>query len=174
MDREDVKASRSEALLKAEIERHAKHQRYDACQSKAHDLIRLRAHRARLSRIKGHMTSLDRQLSAVQGAKQIQSVVVRATQIMGAMNRSLDPRAMHRLLRDFERHSTAFAMGQETVEETLDSVFEAEDEADATDDAMADVFAELNLEQCIPSRRRDDRAMPSDADMEARLARLRA
>ena len=175
MDREDLKVFRSEGLLKAEIERHARHARYDLCQSKARELIRLRAHRARLSKIKDHMTALDRQLATVQGGKQVQAVLLNATRVMATMNRSLDPRAIHRMLHDFERQSTALAMGQEVVEETLDSVFEVEGEGDATDDAMAAVFAELGLDQHVPSHPRAEPLRPvSDAEMEARLARLRA
>lgn len=175
MDREDYKAARSEALLKKEIEASARLQRYDACQAKARELIRLRAHRDRLTHIRGHMTSLDRQLATVQGGKQIQSIVLRTTQIMRNMNRSLDPRGVHRMLHEFERHSTALSMGQEIVEETLDSVFEVEGEGDATDDAMLAVFAELGLDQRVVSRPRgDDAGLAADANMEARLARLRA
>jgi division protein CdvB (Snf7/Vps24/ESCRT-III family) len=175
MDREDLKASRSEAVLKREIETHARLQRYDACQDKARELIRLRAHRARLSNIKGHMHSLDRQLATVQGGKQIQSVVLKTTQIMRNMNRTLDPRRVHHMLHEFERHSTALSMGQEIVEETLDSVFEVEGEGDATDDAMVAVFAELGLDQRVVSRARGEPlAPPVEADMETRLARLRA
>jgi hypothetical protein len=42
LDREDLKGVRSEALLKKEIEAHARSQRYDVCQDKARDLVRLR------------------------------------------------------------------------------------------------------------------------------------
>jgi hypothetical protein len=173
LDREDLKGVRSEALLKKEIEAHARSQRYDVCQDKARDLVRLRAHRGRLSRIKGHMTSLDRQLATIQGGRQVQSVLLKTTQIMRDMNRALDPRAVHRMLHDFERHSTALSMGQEVIEETLDTVFEVEDEGIATDDAMVAVFAELGLDQRIASRA-PGRVDADDACMEARLARLRA
>jgi division protein CdvB (Snf7/Vps24/ESCRT-III family) len=171
MDREDLKAARTEALLKREIEAQARLQRYDACQAKARELIRLRAHRSRLSHIKGHMTSLDRQLATVQGGKQIQSVVLKTTQIMRGMNRSLDPRGVHRMLQEFERHSTALSVGQEVVEETLDSVFEVEGEGDAADDAMVAVFAELGLDQRVIARPRVEPCI--DAELETRLARLR-
>ena len=173
LDREDLKGARSEALLKREIEAHARAQRYGACQDKARDLVRLRAHRGRLARIKGHMTSLDRQLVAVQGGRQVQSVLLRTTQIMRDMNRVLDPRAVHRLLHDFERHSTALAMGQEVIEETLETVFEVEDEGTATDDAVVTVLAELGLE-CASSPAPFAQDQHDDARMEARLARLRA
>jgi hypothetical protein len=139
MDREDLKVFRSEGLLKAEIERHARHARYDLCQSKARELIRLRAHRARLSKIKDHMTALDRQLATVQGGTQVQAVLLNATRVMATI------------------------------------VFEVEGEGDATDDAMAAVFAELGLDQHVPSHPRAEPLRPvSDAEMEARLARLRA
>lgn len=174
MDREDAKALRSEALLKKEIEAHARHQRYDACQSKARELIRLRAHRTRLSHMKGHMASLDRQLATVQGGRQIQSVLLKTTQIMHDMNRALDPRAVHRMLHEFERQSTALSMGQEVVEETLDTVFEVDGESDATDDAMVSVFAELGLDLSIASRGSVAPSPATDTDMEERLARLRA
>jgi hypothetical protein len=132
MDREDLKAARTEALLKREIEAQARLQRYDACQAKARELIRLRAHRSRLSH---------------------------------------NPRGVHRMLQEFERHSTALSVGQEVVEETLDSVFEVEGEGDAADDAMVAVFAELGLDQRVIARPRVEPCI--DAELETRLARLR-
>lgn len=176
MDREDLKAVRSEALLKKEIEAHARRQRYDLCQSKARDLVRLRAHRERLSHMKGHMGSLDRQLVSVQGGQQIQSVLLKATQVMRDVNARLDPRAVHRMLHEFERHSSSLSMGQQVVEETLDSVFEVDGEGEAVDDAVAGVFLELGLDSVLVANSRPTAAdaRSSDCDIEARLARLRA
>ena len=124
--------------------------------------------------MKGHMASLDRQLATVQGGRQIQSALLKTTQIMGDMKRALDPRAVHRMLHEFERQSTALSMGQEVVEETLDTVFEVDGESDATDDAMVSVFAELGLDLSIASRGSVAPSPATDTDMEERLARLRA
>jgi charged multivesicular body protein 2A len=175
MDREDAKSMRAEALLKKEINAHARHQRFAACQIKARELIRLRAHRARLSHMKEQMGSLDRQLATVQGGCQIQSVLLKTTKIMRDMNRVLDPRAVHRMLHEFERQSAALTMGQEVVEETLDTVFEVDGESDATDDALVAVFAELGLDHMHALGEPSRAVLPeAGADMEARLARLRA
>ena len=105
----------------------------------------------------------------------------KTTRLLGALNRTMDPRAVHRMLMEFERHSTAMADGQEILHETLDSMFETDNEAAATDDAMAQVFQELGLDLqgrlaplSGPSRVAPaPAAPPSEEDLEARLNRLR-
>ena len=176
MDREDAKAAVQERALLADIVRQAKDQRLDLCKSRTRDLIRLRSHRARLDSMKGHMKALGQQLSTVSGAQSMQAVMGKTARLLQDLNKNMDARAVHRMLMEYERQSTAFTDSQEIVEETLDSMFETDGEQEATDDAMLKVFEELGLDLSVgigaarvgPSSDRD----VAD-DLDARLNRLR-
>jgi division protein CdvB (Snf7/Vps24/ESCRT-III family) len=181
LDREDLKAARDERAFKAEILKLARDQRLDLCKAKAREMIRLRCHRNRLTAIKFHMNSLAQQLATVQSTHQLQAVMGRTTRLLQGLNRSMDPRAVHRMLCEFERQSTAMTDSQEVLQETLDSMFETDDEASATDDAMAQVFQELGIDMqgrlaALPAQQQraaQPEPPPPEGDLEARLNRLR-
>jgi len=181
MDREDQKAAAQEKSLLADILRQAKDRKLDQCKARVRELIRLRGHRARMSTMKGHMTSLGQQLASVQSAQSMQAIMGKTARLLQNLNRSMDAKGMHRLLMDYERQTSTFAASQEAVEETLDSMFETDGEQEATDDAMRGVFEELGLDLArdfgaaraatSSSRQQDDIDL---ADIEARLSRLRS
>jgi len=178
MDREELKAAQQEKALIASITKLAKEQRIDLCKAKAKELVRLRAHRNRLVTMKGHMSTLQHQLSTVQSAKVMQETMAKTTHLLRSLNARLDARAIHRMLLEFERHSTAFSDGQEILEETLDGMFEADDEKATTDDAVSGVFQELGLELSqgmgnSSSSARAALAAPGIEEIEARLNRLK-
>ena len=180
LEREDAKAARDERACRSEILRHARDQRLDLCKAKAREMIRMRCHRARLGTIKFHMNTIAQQLSTMQGSQQLQTVMAKTTCLLQGLNRSMDPRAVHRMLCEFERQSTLMTDSQEVLQETLDSMFETEDEGAATDQAMAQVFQELGLDvegrlgalsaRVAPA----PQDPPSTEELDERLSRLRA
>jgi charged multivesicular body protein 2B len=179
MDREDLKAAAQERSLLADILRQAKDRKLDQCKARVRELIRLRGHRARMSTMKGHMTSLGQQLATVQGAKSMQGIMSKTNRLLQGLNKTMDARAVHRMLIDYERQSSTFTASQEVVEETLDSMFETDGEQEATDDAMQGVLEELGLDlsfklgaaSAATSLQTEDVNL---ADIEARLSRLKA
>jgi len=179
MDREDLKAAAQERVLLADILRQAKDRKFDQCKARVRELIRLRGHRARMSTMKGHMTSLGQQLTTVQGAKSMQGIMSKTNRLLQGLNKTMDARAVHRMLIDYERQSSTFTASQEVVEETLDSMFETDGEQEATDDAMQGVLEELGLDlsfklgaaSAATSLQTEDVDL---ADIEARLSRLKA
>ena len=179
MDREDLKAAAQERSLLADILRQAKDRKLDQCKTRVRELIRLRGHRARMSTMKGHMTSLGQQLTTVQGAKSMQGIMSKTNRLLQGLNKTMDARAVHRMLIDYERQSSTFTASQEVVEETLDSMFETDGEQEATDDAMQGVLEELGLDlsfklgaaSAATSLQTEDVDL---ADIEARLSRLKA
>jgi hypothetical protein len=180
MDREDQKAAGQEKALLTDIVRQAKDRKMDQCKARVRELIRLRGHRARMSTMKGHMTSLGQQLATVQSAQSMQAIMGKTSRLLQGLNKKLDAKGMHRLLMDYERQTSTFTASQEVVEETLDSMFETDGEQEATDDAMRGVFEELGLDlaadfgaaRAAPSRQQQDDV--DLADIEARLSRLRS
>jgi hypothetical protein len=176
MDREDARSAAADRVLVKEITAHARDHKLPQCKAKAQQLVRARAHRARLDTMRGQLTALGPQLEVVKGTQQIHRVVEQTTALMRALNLRVNPRAAHKLLVDFERQNTAFTAGQEVMQETLDAAFEADDEQEASDDALSGIFRELGLseaaELCRASATAD--APRDDAQMVARLARLKA
>jgi charged multivesicular body protein 2A len=174
MDREDIKAASQERVLLADIVRQAKDQRLDLCKARARELIRLRSHRARLGAMKGHMTTLGQQLSAVQGAQSMQAIMGKTTRLLQGLNKNMDVKTVHRMLMEYERQSTAFVSSQEVVEETLDSMFEVDGEGEATDEAMLKVFQEIGLDlSATMSSARPALDVSGAESFESRLSRLR-
>ena len=176
MDREELKAASQERLLVSSITKLAKEQRFDLCKAKAKELVRLRAHRSRLVTMKGHMSTLQHQLSTVQSAKVMQETMAKTTHLLRSLNTRLDAKAIHRMLLEFERQSLAFGDGQEVLEETLDGIFEADNEQASTDQAVASVFQELGLEiEMGLGRAGTDHSLHTIpvSELEARLQSLR-
>lgn len=174
MDREDLKAAQQERSLVSSITKLAREQRIDLCRAKAKELVRLRAHRHRILTMKGHMATLQQQLSTVQSAKVMQETMAKTTHLLRGLNARLDAKSVHRLLMEFERQSVGFQDGQSVLEESLDGIFEAEDEQANTDQAVAGVFQELGLElhMGMGSAAGDQRLQEQDLD--SRLERLKA
>lgn len=176
MDREDARSAASEKQLLRAITQAAQEQRLPQCKAKARELVRLRAHRARLYGVRTHLTGLSQQLEAVRGTQQVHRVVEQTTALMRGLNARLTPKAGVQLLAEFERQNAALAAGQEVMQETLDSVLEADDEQEASDDALANIFLELGLHEAAGLHRASLAASldpAADAEMGARLARLR-
>lgn len=175
MDREDIKAAAQEKNIISNMQKLAKEQRLDLCKVKAKELIRLRAHRARLMTMKGHLTTLQQQLSTVSSAKVMQETVAKTTHLLRGLNRRLDAQGIHRMLLEFERNSTMFQDGQEILEDTLDSIFETEQEQCVTEQAISAVYQELGFEiQSMMGK--CDEANASSMSMESleeRLARVK-
>jgi hypothetical protein len=178
MDREEARSVAADRALIKEITAHARDQKLPQCKAKAQQLVRARAHRARMNTMRGQLISLGQQLEVVKGTQQIHRVLEQTTALMRTLNLRVNPKAAHKLLADFERQNTAFVAGQEVMQETLDAVFEADDEHEASDDALSGIFMELGLSEaanlCRASASGDAGVARDDAQMEARLARLRA
>jgi charged multivesicular body protein 2A len=168
MEREDIKAASQERALLASISKHAKEQRLDLCKAKAKELVRLRAHRHRIVTMKGHMATLQHQLSTVQSAKVMQETMAKTTTLLRSLNTRLDAKAIYKMLMEFEKQSTNFSDGQEIVEGTLDDIFEADNEQATTD-------LGLEMEMNLPSSRHELHGIfANDANLEARLQNLKS
>jgi hypothetical protein len=127
--------------------------------------------------MKGHMKALGQQLSTVSGAQNMQAIMGKTARLLQGLNKKMDARAIHSMLMEYERQSTAFADTQEIVEESMDSMFETDGEQEATDDAMLKVFEELGLDLSVGIGAAKAGANVTNGDitddLDARLNRLR-
>jgi division protein CdvB (Snf7/Vps24/ESCRT-III family) len=178
MDREAINTATQEKALMSSIVKLAKEERIDLCKAKAKELVRLRAHRHRLATMKGHMSTLQQQLSTVQSAKVMQETMAKTTHLLRGLNSRLDAKGIHKMLLEFERQSVTFTDGQEILEGTLDSIFEADNEQASTDQAVEGVFQELGIELRMGLARPGGALglleAPSGDVLEARLRELKS
>ncbi len=143
--REDSRAGVEERRLGQEIKRLAGQGHVEMCVSRAKELVRVRAHRTRLATMRGHMTGLTHQLGSFQGTQRVAEVLAKTALALRGVNKSMDPRAVQRMLAEYERQSELLATSQEMVGEGLDGALEQDGEQDATDSAVADVLRGLGL-----------------------------
>ncbi len=91
------------------------------------------------------MTGLTHQLGSFQGTQRVAEVLAKTALALRGVNKSMDPRAVQRMLAEYERQSELLATSQEMVGEGLDGALEQDGEQDATDSAVADVLRGLGL-----------------------------
>lgn len=171
MEREISRMDAREIALQRELAKSAKESRIDTATAKAKEIVRLRAHKARLYTVKGHMTGLAQHLQAVQTTGKIQETMAMTTQMLQTLNMRFDAVSVSRMLSEFEKQNAQMQAKQELIDDTLDSGFEADGENDECANAVTDVLNEAGL---------DTRALlgplhPASADMDItqRLERLR-
>ena len=179
MDREMRKLDLQEAGMKRELSKYAVESKIDLATSKAKEMVRLRAHRKRLSTMKEHMTGLSQQLQSVQSSAKMQEIIAVTAKMLSALNAKLDVSGVARMLMEFEKQNVLMAQKQEIVEDTLDSAFEVDGEADATNEAVLDVLQEAGVDirgmlgKAGVGQAEDAGASGGGEDLDARLQRLR-
>lgn len=173
MEREIKKQDALEKSLQKELVKCAREGKIDTATGKAKEMVRLRAHRARLYTMKEHMTGLAHQLQTVQSSAKMQETIAVTARMLQSLNARFDAPSVARMLADFEKQNVLIASKQEIVEDTLDSAFEVDGEADATSEAVLDVLQEAGLD--LRSQLAHSRAerVEGAEDLDERLQRLR-
>lgn len=72
MEREIARLELQEKSLQRELGKCAAESKIDMATTKAREMVRLRAHKTRLSTMRGHMTGLAQQLQTVQSSTKMQ------------------------------------------------------------------------------------------------------
>jgi division protein CdvB (Snf7/Vps24/ESCRT-III family) len=178
MEREISRMDAKEAGLQRELARCAKDSTLEATAVKAKEIVRLRAHRGRLTTVKGHMTGLAQQLQSVQATGRIQETMAETTQMLMSMNSRFDAGSVARMITEFERQNAHMQAKQELIDDALDSGFEADGEQDECNSAVVDVLTEAGLDaqarlMTHPRGLAPPQLSSDDADMAQRLERLR-
>jgi division protein CdvB (Snf7/Vps24/ESCRT-III family) len=174
VEREIGRLDQQEALLQRELAGCAKDSsRMETASAKAKEIVRLRAHRARLHTVKAHMTGLAQQLQTVQATGKIQETIATTGKMLHALNSRCDAAAMGRMLAEYERQNAQMMGKQELMDDALEAGFEADGEQEDCDEAIAGVLSEAGLD----AQARMHKAVPGltadDAELAGRLERLR-
>jgi charged multivesicular body protein 2A len=174
MGREIAKLDAQEKVMLRELSKCGSEGKLEVATTKAKEMVRLRAHRARLYTMKGNMAGLAQQLQTVQSSAKIQETIALTAKMLQGLNARFDAPSVARMLAEFEKQNALITHKQEVVDDTLDSAFEVDGEGDATNDAVLDVLQEAGLDlrnRLAPTSSR----VPADVeDLDARLQRLRA
>jgi charged multivesicular body protein 2A len=149
MEREVVKLNVQEKKMLLEMKRMGQTSDLAAATNKAKELIRLRAHRTRLSTMRAHLGQLSQQLQSVSGTQKIQDVVFQTTRMLQTLNKRYDPRQVSRMLQEFEKQNTMMGLKQEVLEDGLDDAFEVDGEITFAEDEVARVMQEVGLDQGV-------------------------
>ena len=175
MEREIARLDNQESRVQHDLARHARESKIELATSKAKEMVRLRAHRARLYTMKEHMVGLAQQLQTVQSSSKMQETLAITTKMLQGLNARFDAPNVARMLMEFEKQNVLMAQKQELVEDTLDSAFVVENEAEAMNEAVLAVLQEdgLDLRSTLLSSPGAGQADDTN-DLDARLQRLRA
>jgi charged multivesicular body protein 2A len=179
MDREIGRMDTQEKRLQQELAKHASTEgKLELATTKAKELVRLRAHRARLYTMKGHLTGLAQQLQTVQSTTKIQETLAITAHMLQGLNSRVDAGSVMRMLAEFEKQNILMTNKQELMDDTLDSTLEVDGEQDAMTDAVLDVLQEAGLDinarlaRPFSAKNMEEKA-GLDGDLENRLQRLR-
>lgn len=175
MEREIHRQDVREKTLQKQLLTCARENNIDMATTKAKEMVRLRAHRARLYTMKEHMAGLSQQLQTVQSSAKIQETIACTARMLQTLNARFDAPGVARMLAEFEKQNVLITQKQEIVDDTLDSAFEVDGEADATSEAVLDVLQGVGLD--LRGRlggASKNRVEQEDAeDLDKRLQRLR-
>jgi len=175
MEREIHRQDVREKALQKQLLTCARENNIEMATTKAKEMVRLRAHRARLYTMKEHMAGLAQQLQTVQSSAKIQETIACTARMLQTLNARFDAPGVARMLAEFEKQNVLITQKQEIVDDTLDSTFEVDGEADATSEAVLDVLQGVGLD--LRGRlggASKNRVEQEDAeDLDKRLQRLR-
>ena len=174
VERDIARLDQQETVLQRALAGCAKDtSRLDVATAKAQEIVRLRAHRARLYTVKAHLTGLAQQLQTVQTSGKIQETIAVTGQMLQALNGRFDAAAVARMLSEYERQNAQMSAKQEIVDDALEAGFEADGEKEDCNEAIADVLTEAGLDAAARLARREPVVTASESDLAARLERLR-
>lgn len=178
MDREIARIDAREAILQRDLTKCAKENNISTATVKAKEIVRLRAHRARLHSFKGQMGGLAQQLQEVHTTGKIQESVGSAVHMLHTLNTRMDAAVVARMLTEFEKQNVQMKLKQELMEEALDEGFEADGEQDDCNTAVIAVLEDVGLDARaqLDLRSRGSLAREptaSEDDIASRLERLR-
>ncbi len=176
MDRDIARMDLQEAALQRELTKCAKESKLDSATLKAKEIVRLRAHRARLRTVKEQMGGLAQQLQGVHMTGKIQESVSETVQMLQALNSKVDAGSVSKMLAEFERQTMQMQSKQELMDDAMDSGFEADGEQDDCNEAVIAVLEEVGLDARAQLDFRSNSAPPLTADdheIASRLEKLR-
>ena len=152
-DREIARLDRDEKALLAQLKKCGSSQHIETARIKAKELVRLRAHRLRLTGLKAGLSGLSQQLGEVGASHKIQEALGKTTVMLQKLNGQLSLGGTQKMMKEFDRQTNEMATKQEFVNEALDSAFEADNEETETESAVLQVLEEAGLDEACRMQR---------------------
>lgn len=148
--------------------------------SSALELVRVRRQAKRNSAMVSRMRAMERRVGGLSNGAAISSAMLEATAAMRGVRDGMDLGAMSRIIGDFDRESSMSTEGQALIDDAIDDM--ADDDAGESeleaDEVVAQVLAGFGMDMAAlmadAPRRTPTQGQAWEADIEARLSRLRA
>jgi len=186
LDREQHKLSQEEKKLEMEIKKAAKDGNNEAVKLLAKQLVQMRKAKTRTYAAKGKVQTVGTTAKVMQANSKMAEVMGETTKAMGAMNKATNPAKLNKTLQEFAKESTKMEMTDEMMNDTLDDIFDGSDDEEEQDQIINKVLDEIGIEISgklatapaagsgrIGQSRTALPDVPTDADLEEQLARLR-
>lgn len=145
-DRELRKMEAQERQHMAALKRLAKESNVEKAKETAKELVRLRAHRKRLSTTREGIGGLYQSITEMQSGFKMQEMLAKSTMMLRQLNSQMDLTATQRMLTEFTKQNQATEAKQEMINEAVDDAFQAEGEEQKMEEAMTSVLEEAGFE----------------------------
>lgn len=152
-EREILRLDRDEKVLLTQLKKCGSTQQIETARLKAKELVRLRAHRMRLTGLKAGLSGLSQQLGEVGTSHKIQEALGKTTEMLQRLNGQLSLVSTQRLMKEFDRQTNEMSAKQEIVNDALESTFEGDNEVAETESAVLQVLEEAGLEEACRMHR---------------------
>lgn len=160
-DRELRRMDAQEKQFMSSLKRLAKESNIEKAKETAKELVRLRAHRKRLSATREGIGGLYQSITEMQSGFKMQEMLAKSTMMLRHLNSQMDLSATHRMLTEFTKQNQATEAKQEMINEAVDEAFQEEGEEQQMEDAMTSVLEEAGFEESLRMRSAS-KAMTSD------------
>ncbi|XP_063226760.1 charged multivesicular body protein 2b-B isoform X2 [Bacillus rossius redtenbacheri] len=185
MEREQRSLEREEKKLEMEIKKMAKEGNREGCTILAKQLVQLRKQKARSLAAGSKVRSIGFQNKAMGANAKLAGAMGTTSKTMADMNTIMKPEKIAADMRAFGQAAMKMEMTEEMMNDVLDDVFDESGDEEEGDRIMNQVLDEIGIEvsgkmAAAPAAHRgrlgEDAAsrLPTDAELEAQLAKLRA
>lgn len=182
IEREKTKLQQQEKKVIADIKKAAKDGQMGPVKIMAKDLVRTRNQITKFYQMKCQMQAVGLRLQTIKSTQAMTEAMKGAAKAMRAMNASVKPIAMQKILMEFEKQSQIMEDKQEMMDDVMDDAMEAEDEEGQVEEVVGQVLAEIGIDftegmaaapGAVPAAAGAAAEKDADADLEERLKNLR-
>eukprot|EP01065_Artemidia_motanka_P035303 TRINITY_DN43222_c0_g1_i1.p1 TRINITY_DN43222_c0_g1~~TRINITY_DN43222_c0_g1_i1.p1 ORF type:complete len:211 (+),score=93.67 TRINITY_DN43222_c0_g1_i1:70-702(+) len=138
LKRQREQAGRQEKTLLADMKRAARKEPREVLVVMAKGLVQTRKLQRRLELTTAHMTALSLRLQTMGSTAALARAMQGATSAMRAMNDSVRPEEMQKVLMEFQRQCSISEQASEVMDEALDEAFDDDEEVDDVVQAVVD------------------------------------
>ncbi|BHF60001.1 Charged multivesicular body protein 2b [Sparganum proliferum] len=179
-ERDQLQLDRDEKQLQAEIKKMAQQGNKEACVVLAKQLVKVRQQKTKSISMGAKLNGISMQQSLMGTNMKMAQSMKSTAKTMEHINKQMDPATTAKIMQEFSKQNMKMSMGEEAMNDVLADIFES-DEAEE-DAVVQQVLDEIGVEISTKMAGAPSPAagsiggqkVPTDDDLEAQLAQLRA